>query len=204
MMARAQSDQPPLPRIVLHPGEYRVASEPVLMSTLLGSCVAVCLYDPVKRIMGMNHFLLANERYPRGAGLLASEAGRYGLQAMELLINALLRLGARRASLQAKAFGGGNVLAVHRGEADGFFAVGEVNTRFVREFLRQDGIPLVAEDLGGTQGRQIHFDGSDYAVYLRRIGTAQEQRINAEERRYWQADLERHRQAAHQARADFW
>ena len=99
-----------LKRFTIDPGEYHVASGNVVISTLLGSCVAACLWDPVKRLIGMNHFLLANQRYSKSLSVIQSEAGRYGIHAMELLINAMLKAGADRANLQAKAFGGGNVL----------------------------------------------------------------------------------------------
>jgi chemotaxis protein CheD len=91
---------------VIHPGDYRVGRGPIVLSTLLGSCVAVCLYDPVRRLIGMNHFLLANRRCCRDVPVLASEAGRYGVHAMELLIDRMLHCGARRRDLKAKAFGG--------------------------------------------------------------------------------------------------
>ena len=106
-------------RILLHPGEYRVSREPVTLATLLGSCVAVCMYDPVQRVMGMNHFLLAVQRSAGGSPMLTSEQGRYGVHAMELLINGLLKCGAQRQNLKAKAFGGGNVLGARCDETPG-------------------------------------------------------------------------------------
>lgn len=193
-----------LRRVTLHPGEYRVSSEPVVFSTLLGSCVAVCLYDPDLGVMGMNHFLLANPRYPKQAPIVESDAGRYGIHAMELLVNALLQAGAKRARLEAKAFGGGNVVAVPDGGRGGRFSVGEVNVRFVREFFQRDAIPLVASDLGGDYGRQIHFDGSDYGVYMRRIVTTEVRQIEREETRYLEESLEEQRRREADARAEFW
>ncbi len=193
-----------LRRVTLHPGEYRVSGEPVVLSTLLGSCVAVCLYDRDLGVMGMNHFLLANPRYPKQAPIVESDAGRYGIHAMELLVNALLHAGARRARLEAKAFGGGNVVAVPDGGRGGRFSVGEVNVRFVREFFQRDAIPLVASDLGGDYGRQIHFDGSDYAVYMRRIVTTEVRQIEREETRYLEESLEEQRRREADARAEFW
>lgn len=189
-------------RILLHPGEYRVSREPLILSTLLGSCVSVCLFDPVRRVMGMNHFLLANRRYARHLPVLDSEAGRYGIHAMELLVNGLLRQGAERRNLQAKAFGGGNVLGRLCPEQDSFLCVGAVNVRFVREFLRQDRIPLVAEDLGGDIGRQIHFVGDDYSVYLKQIPITQSDNLAQEERNYWKRSLEE--QERTRSQADFW
>lgn len=173
----------------LRPGECFVTREPVMLSTLLGSCVSVCLFDPVAQVRGMNHFLLP-ARNPIGSEpLLASDAGRYGLWAMELLINGLLNLGARRERLRAKAFGGGNLLnSADRGSPDRF-NIGNANIQFVRHFLSQDGIPLIAEDLGGDEGRQIHFHGADFTVYLRRIPRRSAEQIAADERAYLQRAL---------------
>ena len=97
-------------RITLRPGDHRATTDATVLSTLLGSCVAACLYDPSARVSGMNHFLLANRRYARSMPLNVTEAGRYGIHAMELLINDMMKLGAQRARLQAKVFGGGAIL----------------------------------------------------------------------------------------------
>ena len=189
-------------RVLLHPGDYRVSDRPLLMSTLLGSCVAVCLYDPIKRVMGMNHFLLAERRHAGDQPVLASEAGRYGIHAMELLINAMLRKGAQRSRLQAKAFGGGNVLGSKCTGEDGFRCVGTTNVAFIRDFLSRDRIPLVAADLGGNHGRQIHFSGDDYSVYVRQIPIQQGRQVIEQERLYWRESLESHEQP--KSDVDFW
>ena len=96
-------------RVIINPGEHYASNIPVTISTLLGSCIAVCLFDPVNHVMGMNHFLLSCHR-PFGNGpIFSTDAGRYGINAMELLINEMYKLGARRSCLKAKAFGGGNL-----------------------------------------------------------------------------------------------
>jgi len=178
-------------RRFLHPGEYHVTREPMLISTLLGSCVSVCLFDPEAHVMGMNHFLLPTARFwSVDQPLLNSEAGRYGLWAMELLVNGMLALGARRERLRAKAFGGANVLDSLIPPSPGREAIGTANVHFVQRFLEQDGISLVAQDLGGNHGRQIHFYGGDYAVYLRRIPRAQSTSVEDQERRYLQRTLQ--------------
>lgn len=171
-------------RHLVRPGEHFVTREPLILTTLLGSCVSVCLYDPVARLMGMNHFLLPMRNPAGREPMLASDAGRYGLWAMELLVNDLLKLGARRDRLRAKAFGGGNVLQGWTNRPLDRLGIGTANVRFVRQFLDQDGIPLVAEDLGGADGRQIHFYGGDYSVYLRRIPRTKVEPVLTEERKY--------------------
>jgi chemotaxis protein CheD len=126
-------------------GEYAVIAEPnVVLSTILGSCVATCMWDPVAHVGGMNHFLLPGDAETSGDSL------KYGLNSMELLINGLLQKGASRASLRAKLFGGAQVT---RGLAD----IGAKNAEFARRFLKVEGVPLVAESLGGFQARRVRF-----------------------------------------------
>ncbi|QIK36979.1 chemotaxis protein CheD [Caldichromatium japonicum] len=172
-----------LKRYLIYPGEHFVTREPMILSTLLGSCVAVCLFDPEARVMGMNHFLLPMRHPESTEPLLASEAGRYGVWAMEILVNGLLKQGARRERLRAKAFGGANVLNGH-GATTNHFNIGAANALFVRDFLERDGIPLIAQDLGGVHGRQIHFHGGDYSVFMRRIPRSGIATVVRDEERY--------------------
>jgi chemotaxis protein CheD len=192
-------------RITLQPGQYHVTSQQDLMlSTLLGSCVAACLYDPVAHVMGMNHFLLANHRYSREVPVLASEAGRYGVNAMELLINNMLKKGAQRRNIKAKVFGGGNVLPGISRE-DSFFAIGDVNCRFVEEFLATEQIPILAKSLGGINGRMIHFLGTDYSVFVRDIPRSQTFELEKEEKQYWRKSLkDREKESAKPGEIDLW
>ncbi len=179
------------PRLHVHilPGEYYAANRPVTIRTLLGSCVAVCLYDPVSRIIGMNHFMLSNRRYARDIPVVISEAGRYGIHAMELLINEMLKLGARRPNLQAKAFGGGSI-CLSTEVKDNFFCVGDVNNRFILEFLKNDGIPLVAQDLGGEKARVIHFLYDDFSVHVKKINKTTDPNLIQNERQFWLRAIE--------------
>lgn len=170
--------------VTLHPGEYYVSKEMVIVSTLLGSCVSACLYDPINRVVGMNHFLLSNKRYSREMQICLTEAGRYGVNAMELVINDMLKLGAKRNNLRAKAFGGSSLLGLRRNSGN-FLCVGEVNCRFIREFLSNDGIPLVASDLGGDRGRVIRFSSVDFSVRMRRIIKSITPELAKSEKRFW-------------------
>ena len=171
-------------RVVLSPGEYFVSREELVISTLLGSCVAACLWDEPNRIIGMNHFLLASRHYAKNESLCHTEAGKYGIHSMELLINGMMKLGARRENLKAKAFGGASMI-VDRTRRDNFVCVGEVNSRFIVEFLKTDGIPLVASDLGGDVGRVIHFFSDDFSVYFRRMGKIRQEKIVQKEKGFW-------------------
>lgn len=179
-----------MPRYVITPGEQHSGAGTFLVSTLLGSCVAACLYDPVAKVAGMNHFLLANRRYAKEQPLNITEAGRYGMHAMELLINEMVLLGAQRKRLRAKAFGGGAVLDVV--SKDNFLCVGDVNARFVREYLASENIPLEASDLGGELGRVIRFRTDTYAVYQRYIKKASTFVVEKKELGYWKKSIERH------------
>lgn len=129
----------------INQGEYAVGSDPDLMiSTLLGSCIAVCLHDPVANVGGMNHILLPDE-----TGGAASGAS-FGVNAMELLINGITKSGGDRHRLQAKVFGGSRMVA-------GLSNIGERNREFVMNFLRSESIGCVSESTGGDIGRRVQF-----------------------------------------------
>ena len=175
-------------RVVIDPGEYYVTNEDLVISTLLGSCVSACLWDSVNRVAGMNHFLLAEKHYSKDTPLMASEAGRYGINAMELLINAMLRKGAKKHLIRAKAFGGGNVLTnSYKGQSH--FDIGNINSRFIIDFLANENIPIDTYHLGGDFGRVIHLTSSDFSVYMKRIGTTAEQVLVRKEKEYLKSEL---------------
>jgi len=139
----------PLKTTTVAQGERAVSADPeMVFSTVLGSCVAVCLHDPVAAVGGMNHFLLPGD--PVGARDQLKTAASYGAYLMEVLINDLMRLGARRERLQAKIFGGANVVR-------GLSNIGAANAEFARRFLAHEGITIVAEDLGGARARRVQF-----------------------------------------------
>ena len=144
------------------PGEYYYTPKDMLIVTVLGSCVSACIRDRVTGIGGMNHFML-----PDGGGDADSPVSasmRYGTYAMEVLINDLLKAGARRENLEAKVFGGGNVLR-------GFIAinVGERNAQFVRQYLRAENIRIVAEDLNDIYPRKVYFFPRSGKVLVKKL-----------------------------------
>lgn len=127
-------------------GEYAVSAEAdVVMSTVLGSCVAVCLFDPIAGVGGMNHFLLA------GYGNAHSNDMKYGINAMELLINKVLQAGGDRRRLQAKLFGGARM-------TDHSNDIGGTNAQFAMDFLTREGIPCISKSLGGDKARRVQFN----------------------------------------------
>lgn len=133
-------------RVHVGQGEHQVSSDPeVVLTTVLGSCVALCLRDPVTGVGGMNHFLL-----PEGTQDGTGASRRYGAYAMEVLINDVLKAGGRRDRLEAKLFGGGRMF-------DSLSDVGASNAAFAERFLADEGIPVVGGSLGGFGGRRVHY-----------------------------------------------
>ncbi|HLT43965.1 MAG TPA: chemoreceptor glutamine deamidase CheD [Luteimonas sp.] len=161
------------PAIRLLPADYVVTDQSVALVTLLGSCVAACLYDPVPGLGGMNHFML-----PGGNGDDGNSA-RYGVNAMELLINDLLKRGARRQRLQAKVFGGGNVLSGFHSDP-----IGTRNARFVLDYLGAEGIPVLAQDLGDNQARKVGFFPRTGRSLVKRLPATRNDVVDAERALY--------------------
>ena len=160
------------------PGQYYAAAGEGSICTLLGSCVSTCLWDPVLRIGGMNHFMLPGE--PASPESPWAVSARFGVYAMEVLINDMLHLGADRRRLIAKAFGGARVL-----QSFGTLDVGAKNSTFVLAFLQEEGIPLAAQDLGGTSPRKLHFFPATGKVQLKRLHLQNGGAVERQEREYW-------------------
>ncbi len=159
-------------------GEYYATSDGEVLYTVVGSCIATCIYDKERKVAGMNHFLLPGMVHPDE--MLSCDLGRYGMFAMELLIGELIKLGARREGLQAKLFGGGKVLRFRSNDGD----VTGSNIRFAKKFLDLEGIPTVSEDLGGKTGRKILFFSESDRVLLKRFNMRQEPRYFQDEETY--------------------
>ena len=143
-----------LPSVYLHPGQIFVAVGPAAVTTILGSCVAVCIWDGTLGIGGINHFLL-----PMGART-ATMGLRYGNVAIEKLLERLASTGTQPVNLRAKVFGGACVLDAMRGKEN---HLGGKNVDIARKALAEAGIPVVASDVGGNRGRKLIFfphDGS--------------------------------------------
>lgn len=153
------------------PGEYFVANENLVIMTVLGSCIAACIWDSRMRVGGMNHFML-----PDGDSMDVS--GRYGSYAMELLINEMLKLGARRETMQAKIFGGAQVM-----HSFTTMNVGERNTAFVVNYLQTERIPIVSEDVLDIYPRKVCFFPVTGKAMVKRLAHAHPEALVAEEKR---------------------
>lgn len=162
----------------LHPGDYHATAEPIIISTVLGSCVSVVLWDARRQQGGMNHFMLPGK--PRQVFYL-DENGKYGMQAMELLINELLKLGSPREELIAKVFGGAMVLASGRSEE---LSISRANIQFAYNYLEVERIRIVSADVGGNQARKILFDPVTGKVMLKRLPHMRDSEVNREESGY--------------------
>jgi len=151
-------------RITVMQGEAKVSGDPKIeLTTVLGSCVATCLYDPVVKIGGMNHFLLAEPATREGRSEFDEH---YGLFLMELLVNEMIKLGSVKSRMKARLYGGSNIRA-------GLSSIGTTNAAFARKFLRDEAIELSFEDLEGTHARRLHFRPASGMVRCRDAGTAQ-------------------------------
>jgi chemotaxis protein CheD len=151
-------EAPTLPTVYLHPGQLFVAAGPAAVTTILGSCVAVCVWDGTLGIGGINHYLLPS-------GLRTGTSGlRYGNTAIHSLLEKLARTGTRVQNLRAKIFGGACVLDAMRGKEN---HLGDKNIEIARRALAEANIPVVASDVGGTRGRKLIFHPHDGSALVK-------------------------------------
>lgn len=172
------------------PGQYYVTVHDEAVVTTLGSCVSACIRDRVFGIGGMNHFMLPDERIrENGAGTkMGSESARYGVFAMELLINEILKNGGRRENLEIKITGGGQVLANHTD-------IGKRNIDFVRHFLDIEGLEVTAEEVGDIYPRKVYYFPNTGKVRVRKLRNTHRHVISKDERDYRESLLRRQTQS---------
>ena len=150
------------------PGEYYVTGDDMMIMTVLGSCIAACIWDPRVKVGGMNHFML-----PEGAG---DTSGRYGSYAMELLINEMIKLGARRESMQAKVFGGGQVM-----HSFTTMNVGERNTAFVLDYLQTERIAVISKDVLDIHPRKVCYFPASGKAMVKRLAHSHPETLETQE-----------------------
>jgi len=157
------------------PGEFFVSAEDVVLSTVLGSCVSACIWDRAAALGGMNHFMLPGVDSNKD-GDPAGLAGRYGVFAMEQLINELIKRGGRKVNFEAKLFGGGHVMRNFT-----TMNVGERNADFVLRFLRTEGIRVVSQDLLDVFPRRVVFFPTTGRALCKKLAQADASLITAEQ-----------------------
>ncbi len=156
-------------------GEWYISKKNEVISTVLGSCISVCLYDITEGVGGMNHFMLP-ESTTKPTQLFSNESSinkeelseqsmRYGITAMEVLIAEMQKRGAKRLNLKAKIFGGGKVIA----RTSTMASIGDKNIGFARAYLKMEGISIVKEDVGNTYGRKIFFITGRDSVFVKKV-----------------------------------
>lgn len=155
-------------------GELYASRQPLELRTVLGSCIAACLYDPEAKVGGMNHFMLPGDSDAQGV------TARYGTHAMELLINEIMKLGGERYRIQAKIFGGGEVLDF---TASGL-NIGRKNRQFIEEFLEAERIPTVGRMLGGKKPLRVHFHTHTGRAFAKKVDREAERTVQQAEQEY--------------------
>ncbi len=159
-------------------GEWEISrKEDEMLATILGSCVSACVRDPAVGVGGMNHFLLPGDESVEPK---SSDAARYGVNAMESLINALLKAGAQKHRLEFKVFGGGNVI-------NNSARIGSKNANFVKEFLKREGYKITSQDLEGEYPRSLHYYPVTGKVMMRALRRKQDYQVVEEEDKYRKA-----------------
>ncbi|MSN24609.1 MAG: chemoreceptor glutamine deamidase CheD [Geobacter sp.] len=142
------------------PGQYHVNNDNTIITTVLGSCVSVCLYDTVNGIGGMNHYMLPGDGIESGKS--GNGSARYGIHAMKLLLEHVIQLGGERTHLEAKVFGAGSVM-------DGLSDVGRQNADFALRYLKEQKIRVMAVDVGDYLPRKVCFSPATGQVFVKRI-----------------------------------
>jgi len=165
--------------LTIFAGEFYVSIKNEVISTVLGSCISVCLYDSVKHIYGINHFMLPKSTSqspdsPSGSIMLKDDgltenSMRYGITAMEILISEMQKSGADRKNFKAKIFGGGRVLSGQSASSAGKPGIGDKNIGFTRAFLKMEKIEIVSENVGDMFGRKIYFVTGKNSVFVKKV-----------------------------------
>ncbi len=173
---RMQDTRFPYEVAVILPGEYFVSQEPKVVYTVLGSCISVCLRDPLAGVGGMNHFMLSAPTSVGGQDSWA-DSGRYGSFAMEMLINEILKRGGRKDRLEAKVFGGGKIY-------DGEMDIGAKNAAWALDYLERESVPLLKANVGDVCPRKVYFFTDSGKVLLKKLDRLVAKAIAEEEGHY--------------------
>jgi chemotaxis protein CheD len=161
--------------IKIFAGDWYVSTQPgEMLATILGSCVSACVRDPVLGIGGMNHFLLPGDEM---IDIQSGDAARYGVFAMESMLNGIFKAGGRKERLEVKVFGGGNVI-------NNSAQIGSKNAKFIRDFLKREGYRIASEDLEGDHPRRVHYYPDTGKVMIRHLKRKDDLVVVDEEAQY--------------------
>lgn len=149
--------------MTIYPGEFHVDSKDLFIYTVLGSCISVCLYDSEANVGGMNHFMLAG--LENIGSNFASQSTRYGMAAMEVLINEIMKKGGKKERFEAKVFGGANMIRVNVSDQ----GVAQNNIKFAKWFLDAEDIKVASIDVGGDKARKVFFNPFTQQVFLKHL-----------------------------------
>jgi chemotaxis protein CheD len=163
------------------PGEFYIANADMVITTVLGSCISACIHDPLMKCGGINHFMLP----ATGSNDDLNRSMRYGLFAMEQLINELMKLGCSRDRLQVKLVGGGDMMGT------AFNQIGQQNIDFIRQYVKDEGLNILAEDLGGDQARRVVYFPLEGRMLVNKLDHREDQRLIEEERSF-RVDVDQH------------
>jgi len=165
--------------VIIQPGEFYITNSNESIATVLGSCISVCLYDIKKHIGGMNHFMLPGDF--KDEDIFRSKSGRYGMFAMEKLINEMLKKGGNKENFIAKVFGGAHVLNFRNTDGN----IPDANISFVKTYLTFEEIKIVSSDLGGNIGRKIIFFPKNNGKFLvKKLSTSEDSSFISQEKEY--------------------
>lgn len=152
--------------VTIFPGELYISKNNEIITTLLGSCVSVCICDKENKVYGMNHFMLPDEKKrDKISDILDKSHRRYGSVAMKTLVNKMIKKGALKSNMKAKIFGGGSIIS----QIENHASLGVKNIEYARKFLRENNIEIVNEDTYNTHGRKLMFFTGSCSVYVKEL-----------------------------------
>lgn len=166
--------------VKVKPGEFYISGSDMVITTVLGSCISACIYDPNAGFGGINHFMLPAGTHDEDL----YRSSRYGLFAMEQLVNELMKLGCQRSSMQVKLTGGGDMMG-------GMISIGQQNIDFILNYISEEGLRLLASDLGGDQARRVAYFPMEGRMLVNKLDHREDQRLIEEERSY-RVDVDQH------------
>lgn len=166
--------------VKVKPGEFYVSDSDIVITTVLGSCISACIFDTQTQMGGLNHFML-----PEGTqGEDLYRSSRYGLFAMEQLVNELMKHGCQRENMQIKLTGGGDMMG-------GMTSIGQQNIDFILQYIKDEGLSVLAKDLGGDQARRVAYFPTEGRMLVNKLDHRDDQRLIEEERSY-NVDVDQH------------